>query len=441
MLLALIDLLLSIYLQIIQLLYIFLMDESEPQALLQETSKQLAAQTQVIAQMQTHTPANKLKTLSSRGSVPVTPDPTLLNEFNARFFDSAQISAAANATASQELIPQSEIISLQEARAGHVKISRGIVYVQDFFVRYSLAMLAKLGIRKWGPDLNNASDSMWNEACWISAIQIFRMWVTGKAFPNVNPKFVNNLLLLEQTYNHYIHFLMTQKFKKESKEAGKNQKDDESFPERYIKMLRKTDAHSNDKLDMEQGIQIVKTPIYQSEAAGIFMRRLDEHMKNSDIILNKRSQRHMRLRPAEPIMSTFARPPRGLPLNFYNPEWWNNTLSQLQRDMIADCFHVMFLPDPSVSLMCDTDDEEEEEEEGDQQKKKGKGKGKAVPEDWANLAEFGQPIGGGKGDFYVDDDAMNEAEDDARATRWDLWNDACCTFITAAFFYTLLVQL
>lgn len=164
--------------------------------------------------------------MAAAGSVPVAPDPALLTEFNARFSDPSQIAAVADSTTSQDLIPQTEIISLREARAGRVKIGKGIVHVQDFFVRYSLAMLAKLGIRRWGPDLEAAPDSMWNEACRLSAIRIFRMWVAGKAFPNANPGYVDDILLLEKTYNHYVHHLMTEKFKKETKDAGKNQRDD-----------------------------------------------------------------------------------------------------------------------------------------------------------------------------------------------------------------------
>ncbi|EGG05429.1 uncharacterized protein MELLADRAFT_107662 [Melampsora larici-populina 98AG31] len=418
--------------------------------------------------------------LAAAGSVPVAPDPALLTKFNARFSDPAQITAVADSSNSQDLIPQTEIISLREARAGRVKIGKGIVYVQDFFVRYSLAMLAKLGIRRWAPDLDAAPDSMWNEACRLSAIRIFRMWVAGKAFPNANPYYLCKLL-----WKHA--------------EAH-------NFPARYIKMLRKIDAHSDDEIDAQRGIHIVKTPIYRSEAAGVFMRRLDEHMKHSDIIINKRTQRHPRLRPAAPILSTFTRPPRGLPLDFYDSDWWNNTLSQSQRDMIGDCLNVMFLPDPSVSLLGrshpdeklrdrkftekhwaratkaydlehlnlghdssdgsesddeedgsdagtvidldDTDDEEdkdfedeedkedidddedeeeseeEEEEEETTKRSKGKAKAKAKGNDWAESEEFEKPIGGGKGDYYVDDATMDDDGDEERAQRWDVWKNA-----------------
>ncbi|KAH9823839.1 hypothetical protein DFH28DRAFT_879452, partial [Melampsora americana] len=217
-----------------------------------------------------------------------------------------------------------------------------------------------------------------------------------------------------------------------------------NFPNRYIKILCKFDTHSDDELNVKQGIHIVKTLMYQSEAARIFMQGLDEHMKHSD------------------------------------------TLSQSQQRMIADCYHVMFPMDPSVSLLgishldeklCDqkftdqhwaratkandldhlnlgqvylsdgsksdykgngsdvgtvidldnTDDEDEndedkekdkeqdkegeqEDEEGMQEDQegsdKGKGKGKEVLENWAESKEFKRCIGGEKGNYYVQDDVM-----------------------------------
>ncbi|KAG0140022.1 hypothetical protein CROQUDRAFT_692934, partial [Cronartium quercuum f. sp. fusiforme G11] len=79
---------------------------------------------------------------------------------------------------------------------------------------------------------------------------------------NINKKFINNILLLKCTYNHYVHYWYGQKYRWEVKEAGKNQKDDErkniqacqskhasdhNFPPRYQKILREIEAHSNDE--------------------------------------------------------------------------------------------------------------------------------------------------------------------------------------------------
>ncbi|EGG07168.1 uncharacterized protein MELLADRAFT_86042 [Melampsora larici-populina 98AG31] len=287
-------------------------------------------------------------------------------------FQGTRINALAEDAAARDLLPITDIVSLRDAKSGRIKVGKGIIHLQDFFLRYSVAMLAKLGICCWAPDLEDAPDSMWNEACRISAIKILRMWITGKVFPNADAKFVHNLLLLERTYNHYVHYYMAKKYQKEAKESGANQREEarktsqrgrqrlrdtrfayagaKGFPTRYLSMLQHVEAHSDDEFDVERQVYVVKTPIYQSVEAGIFMRRVDEHMRLSKTLSKTRIQTRTRIRPKHPIESTLTRPPRGLPIDFYNAEWYN-VLPVADRQDIADAWKVMFLPDPSESLL------------------------------------------------------------------------------------------
>ncbi|MBW0480299.1 hypothetical protein O181_020014 [Austropuccinia psidii MF-1] len=124
-------------------------------------------------------------------------------------------------------IPESEIVTLRGAKPGKKKISNGIINLKDFYIEYVQALLAKLGLKQWAPDLNDARNTLYNEACCISAIQTFCHLVSEGAYEymNINAEFLNILNLLEATYNHYFHYYIGQKFKKEEKESGKNQKD------------------------------------------------------------------------------------------------------------------------------------------------------------------------------------------------------------------------
>lgn len=162
------------------------------------------------------------------GAVPVAPDRALLSEFYARFTEPGQIKDVVESSKSAVLVPMEDILSLRlrDAASGRIKLGRGIIHIQDFFLRYSYTVLAKLGICQWAPDLEAAIDSLWNKACQISAIKIFGVWVTGKAFPNASYQFVNDFVLLEKAYNHYVHYWLAKKYKKESKESGSNQKED-----------------------------------------------------------------------------------------------------------------------------------------------------------------------------------------------------------------------
>ncbi|EGG02097.1 uncharacterized protein MELLADRAFT_110496 [Melampsora larici-populina 98AG31] len=286
---------------------------------------------------------------------------------------------------------------------------------------------------------------------------------------NINTKFTNEIILLERTYNHYVHFLYGRKYRREVKEDGKNLKDDErkntlarrrrlmkaralhasqhNFPSRYQKILKATKAHSDDEWSPKLQAYVVKTPVYRSAKAGIFMRRLDHHMKIS----------------AEINAVQKAKP----------------RLLVAQRLMIADCDNVALLPNPEMSLLGKTHPDERKndrkftekywseatklydldhfkhpEEDEDSESGDSTEKGSSVDlgdtdgeddededfeeeeleedieieddlEDEADEEDQGKGKGKakGKGALFVDDEEMeDDCEDDARAARFDAWN-------------------
>ncbi|MBW0543837.1 hypothetical protein O181_083552 [Austropuccinia psidii MF-1] len=160
-------------------------------------------------------------------SIPVLPDPALLQEFRNRFDDVEEIQQAAQSKNSLNLIPQEDVITLKGTKPGRKKVGRAIVNVQEFFILYIKALLAKLGIRRWAPALDEPIDTLYNEACRISAIQTFRQVAVAGAYQymNINLRFLNNIGLLEATYNHFVHYLQTKIWKRETKESGAYQKD------------------------------------------------------------------------------------------------------------------------------------------------------------------------------------------------------------------------
>ncbi|MBW0567154.1 hypothetical protein O181_106869 [Austropuccinia psidii MF-1] len=121
------------------------------------------------------------------------------------------------------LVPENKIITLKGVKPGNKKIAHVIINLNDFFIKYVLALLAKIGICRWAPDLNDADDSLYNEACQISAIPTFCQLATGGAYKymNVSLKLLNNLQLLEATYNRIVYFTLAKRYKQELKETGK----------------------------------------------------------------------------------------------------------------------------------------------------------------------------------------------------------------------------
>ncbi|MBW0469790.1 hypothetical protein O181_009505 [Austropuccinia psidii MF-1] len=99
------------------------------------------------------------------------------------------------------LIPENEIITFRGVKPGKKKITCGIINLTDFFIKYVLALLSKVEISRWTPDLNASSDTLYNEACHISAIQTFCQLAAGGAYEymNINLRFLEDLKLLEET--------------------------------------------------------------------------------------------------------------------------------------------------------------------------------------------------------------------------------------------------
>ncbi|MBW0471489.1 hypothetical protein O181_011204 [Austropuccinia psidii MF-1] len=137
-------------------------------------------------------------------SIPMVPDNSQRKEFNTQFKFPEDIVQKIHNPSTIPLVPENEIITFRGVKPGKKKISRGIINLTNFFIKYILALLAKVEIHFWAPDLNASSDTRYNEACQISAIQTFCQLAAGGAFEymNINLRFVEDLKLLEETYNH-----------------------------------------------------------------------------------------------------------------------------------------------------------------------------------------------------------------------------------------------
>ncbi|MBW0573392.1 hypothetical protein O181_113107 [Austropuccinia psidii MF-1] len=270
------------------------------------------------------------------------------------------------------LIPQDQVMTLKGAQQGRKKVGQGIVYMKEFFILYIQVLLSKLGIHQWSPNLKEASDTLYNEAFLISTIQSFCQLAIGGAYEhmNINHCYLNKIKLLHETYNHYVHYYMTQRFNKEMKEAGKHQKNQEkaavqlskkslwdicyklgvanSFPKQYLKILAHTNAHSDDEYISKSNYKINKL-LFRSENANKFMRRVDEEIEKADRIEKKILQERNQIVVDSPSISIHSHPPKGLPIDFYNSSWFNNCPPG-QKPTVEDSFNVAFLPDASQSI-------------------------------------------------------------------------------------------
>ncbi|MBW0539232.1 hypothetical protein O181_078947 [Austropuccinia psidii MF-1] len=306
-------------------------------------------------------------------SLPPSPDQSLLKEFNMLFSNNDELENVAKSNTCAVLISEEEVQMLCDACAGRQKIGKHIVNLDDFYFQYIRYLLSKFGICIWAPDLEAAPGSLYNEACRTIAIMTFRQVACSGAYQymRANLSYLNNIDLIHRAYNHYVHYHMTEKFKKEIKETGKNLADDQkgvtqqrrqrlckkryrfaaanNYPDRYLRVLADVNSHSDDELIPKRQAYAIKILPYRSESANIFFRNLDRKMNESNELAGKSAPLRPRCRPRVPIPSTFKKAPQKMPLDFYRPEWFNK-IDYGERFLIANTKQVAFIPTNDIEM-------------------------------------------------------------------------------------------
>ncbi|PLW44073.1 hypothetical protein PCASD_04851 [Puccinia coronata f. sp. avenae] len=295
---------------------------------------------------------------STKASVPPAPELQYLQEFYQRFSTNNQVEHAAKTTSSPALISSNEIQLFKDATSGSVKYGQQVIHVGSNNVRYSQGLMGRLGLRVWCPNLEEDSASLYNAAHWIAAITTFQELVSSRAYDymNVNPVLAMDSVLVIQAYNHYVHYVLLTKYKKEQKQEGKvaeeaeNKKFSKGRERRYKYIIEPIGAHSDDELDPKRGFYKIKTLPYRSKNASKFFCALDIMMKKSaEQDASSNGKRQIRKLPKQPVLSSYTTAPTKLPIDFYDPKWYQN-LTPAQQQTIPNIKVVAFLPDASESL-------------------------------------------------------------------------------------------
>ncbi|KAI9602531.1 hypothetical protein H4Q26_001821 [Puccinia striiformis f. sp. tritici PST-130] len=237
--------------------------------------------------------------LLEQKAIPSPPHPNTILEFTSRFSNADEIERTANDTSGAALIPVKEVVTFKD--------------IKNLCQLYP-GNSARLGIRVWAPDLEDLPDSLYNEACRQAALKSFRQASVGGAYAymNVNLKYATDLTLLIPAYNHYVHYLQATRYNREKNQTGKFRMDEER------------------KVISKQGSEW------------------------------KACQRRRRFIPPTPEPSLFTKPPKGQPLDFYNPEWFNKLLPQ-QRINIANTRELQRRGNDLANTSGDDDEEDDED--------------------------------------------------------------------------------
>jgi hypothetical protein len=104
-----------------------------------------------------------------------------------------------------------------------------VLQVEESVVLYCRTYMAKLGLPKWCPDFQQTPYSLYNNLCRMIAIDTFRFSLTRQAYGRKRPNlaYTNDIYLLTQIYNHFVHHLMYLRWKAEVRNPGILKSDNE----------------------------------------------------------------------------------------------------------------------------------------------------------------------------------------------------------------------
>ncbi|MBW0478136.1 hypothetical protein O181_017851 [Austropuccinia psidii MF-1] len=266
-----------------------------------------------------------------------------------------------------KLINEAQVQTLRDARSWKRKIGENIINMQDLYITYVHAMLAKLGIGIWEADLEEAPNSMYNEVCRVVALMKFCQIACSGAYQYMwaNLTYCGYLGLLRTAYYHYVHYVLPKRYKKESLDQGCNEREVEkkvvqrarlrlddwhykflvahNYVKRYQIIASDVNEHSDDGYNAMAGVYVIKTLAHQSENATAFFHQLDCKIKDVEAMMGRGSNQQICWRTTIPIISEFKKTPKNFPIDFYLPEWFKDR-DHSEKLMAADLSEVAFVP-------------------------------------------------------------------------------------------------
>ncbi|KAJ7174175.1 hypothetical protein C8R43DRAFT_943790 [Mycena crocata] len=168
-----------------------------------------------------------------------------------------------------------EMVKVRELRTAvrqaTSQIANDISRVKDNFLLIIFSAVRCAGLKKWRPDILGAPDSLYNQAHQMVAVQTFQIVASAFAYGHLraNISKLQNIILLNQFYEHHWFYRMAKSVKMELKTPGSVQKalDDgntykrrttldnhrtdfcvnEGFPERALGIVQDVECHSDDE--------------------------------------------------------------------------------------------------------------------------------------------------------------------------------------------------
>jgi hypothetical protein len=102
------------------------------------------------------------------------------------------------------------------------RIAAQVRQVEEHILEYAQSCLARFGLVSWCPDLRQTPYALYNAACRIIALDTFKQALVSHAFAHLKPNtsYATDMMLLIRLYDHYVHFYMYSRWKREKRNPG-----------------------------------------------------------------------------------------------------------------------------------------------------------------------------------------------------------------------------
>ncbi|KIY46351.1 hypothetical protein FISHEDRAFT_47424, partial [Fistulina hepatica ATCC 64428] len=303
-------------------------------------------------------------------ALPPVPDSNVIAIFNSRFTSEEDIMQSR-----ENGRPLVEATSVVIARAGSPlkkpgKFASDAARVEEFFLHYIAAQCAKYGLVQWCPDLRDTPYSPYNTAHRVAAIDSFRQVARSHAysFYGAIDGQLDDLPLLFRIYDHFVHHLQQRRFSYERQKPGtvisvearskiyharnrlaEKRKDyltSHGFPKRVRELVADPRATSDDEFEPASGGHIVKGKVGRSARVTEFVRELDRRRRNDAAILGQRWTERDRIYKDDPAPSPLRALPRGVPIDYFDPEYYSVLSAKVRRTITSRRPKVALPPAP-----------------------------------------------------------------------------------------------
>ncbi|KAJ7714773.1 hypothetical protein B0H14DRAFT_2644342 [Mycena olivaceomarginata] len=245
-------------------------------------------------------------------------------------------------------------VDVTEALRSKNRIVRAFCQLEESAILHVKAYLSKLGINVWAVDLTQSPYSMYNSAMRMCAIDTFRFLIAGTYYDFLHPdtRFIKDSALILRLYDQFRPPLHVRQVEGNELAAERNKISqarirlhtsraaylkDAAIPKR-LKLMFSAKATSDDE-STPNGPQALARE-ERSQAADQVVRAVDRLIVQDLLQDGKKRAANNRSRCRVPAFGernagNFQEIPKGMPIQYYDPTWFNNQPPQARAKFEA----------------------------------------------------------------------------------------------------------